>query len=178
MSEASPAPGMDPTLDPPAVRPTGTERELLQAWLDYHRQTLRWKCSNLTPDQMCAPSVPPSNLTLIGLVRHMAEVERWWWRRVVDGEQLPFRYCESDDDGDFRGFDPASVAADLAALEEEIARADEIFARVDLDALRPHPKRPADYSVRWVAQHMIEEWARHNGHADLIRERIDGAVGA
>ncbi|MBK8468393.1 MAG: DinB family protein [Candidatus Phosphoribacter sp.] len=169
---------MDPALDPPPVRRTGTERELLQAWLDYHRQTLRWKCSNLTPEQLCRASVPPSNLTLAGLVRHMSEVERWWWRAVVAAEDVDTIYCASDDDGDFTEVAPATVAADLAIFEQEIAAADAVFAAADLDAVVRHPRRQVDYSVRWVAQHMIEEWARHNGHADLVRERIDGATGS
>jgi hypothetical protein len=183
MSEAdttgTEAAGMDPALDPAAVRRTGTERELLQAWLDYHRQTLRWKCSRLTPEQLCEASVPPSNLTLVGLARHMAEVERWWWRRVVAAEDIGDLYCTPEhEDGDFDLVDPQTTAADLDALESEIAVADRIFARAELDALVHHPRRDVDFTVRWVAQHMVEEWARHMGHADLLRERIDGASGS
>jgi len=171
--------GMDPSLDPPAVPRTGTERELLQAWMDYHRQTLRWKCSNLTPEQLCARSVEPSTLTLIGLVRHMAEVERWWWQRVVARADVGDLYCTPEhEDGDFDLIEPATATADLAALEQEIAIGDRIFAAADLDALVRHPIREVDFSVRWVAIHMVEEWARHMGHADLLRERIDGAKGS
>ncbi len=174
----TPATGMDAALDPPAPPRVGSERELLQAWMDYHRQTLRWKCSNLTPDQLCARSVPPSNLTLIGLARHMAEVERWWWRRVVAREDVDDLFCTPEhEDGDLDLIDPQTVAADLAALDAEIAIADRIFAAADLEALVTHPRRGTEFNVRWVAMHMVEEWARHMGHADLLRERIDGRAG-
>ena len=88
MSENTPSTaGMDPALDPPAVVTVGTERELLQAWLDYHRQTLRWKCSGLTPEQLCQASAGPSRMSLAGLMRHMTYVEVWWFGRVAVGDE-------------------------------------------------------------------------------------------
>jgi len=176
-SDISPAAGMDPALDPPAVRTTGTERELLAAWLDYHRQTLRWKCSGLTPEQLCLASAPPSRMSLAGLMRHMTDVENWWFARVAEGDHtLEDRFPGEDEDLCEATAD--QVAADLAAFEAAVRRSEEAFARMDFDAVGAWQPRGRPVSNRWIVVHMIEEWARHNGHADLIRERIDGASGS
>jgi hypothetical protein len=158
------------------------ERESLIAWLEYHRETLAVKCDGLTAEQLCLRSVPPSTMTLIGLVRHMAEVERGWFRRCIGGvseaDAPPIFYdAETNIDGDFDDVDPATVDADMATWRAEIARSDEMLAQVDLDDIRHHDRWDEDLDVRWVVVHMIEEYARHNGHADLLREAIDGTTG-
>ncbi len=153
------------------------ERTMLEGWLTYHRQTLLHKCAGLTAEQLKRRSVEPSSLSLLGLVRHMAEVERGWFRSRFAGEDLPSIYCSEDNlDGDFDDVADADAEADLEVFRTEVALAD--------DAARGHSldetflgRRGALISLRWVYVHMIEEYARHNGHADFLRERIDGATG-
>ncbi len=167
---------MDSALEPPAVRRTGTERELIDAWLEYHRQTLRWKCSNLTAEQLCTQSAAPSRMSLLGIVRHMTDVEHWWFIEVGEAGPKLERYPGEDEDLCLA--DPATAEADLAAYDAAVAQARAAFARADLEAVARHPIRDQPVAIRWIALHMIEEYARHNGHADLLRERIDGAVGS
>lgn len=158
----------------------GDERATLLDYLRAHRETLRLKCSGLSDADLARRSVEPSTLSLLGLVRHMADVERHWFRQVMCAEDLPRRYrTESDLDGDFNGAvaDPAVVADAWAAWEEEIAFADQFLSdEPDLAMVQVDP-RNGPVSLREVLVHMIEEYARHNGHADLLRERIDGRVG-
>jgi len=154
------------------------ERAMLDGWLDYHRATLLWKCAGLSGDQLCERSVAPSTMSLLGLVRHMAEVERWWFRRFRGEPDVPYIYCTDDnEDGDFDDVHPAGAAADLATFERECDLARDAVAGASLDDTVHSERRGIDISVRWVFTHMIEEYARHNGHADLLRERIDGATG-
>jgi uncharacterized damage-inducible protein DinB len=165
-------------VDPPFVN---AERASLLAWLDYHRETLAMKCAGLTPDQLCLRSVPPSTMSLIGLVRHMAEVERNWLQRVMAGlgDDLagPIYYeREVNPDGDFDDVEPLTVDADVATWRREIAAADAVIAGLDLDDRRTSALGN-EFDLRWVLTHMIEEYARHNGHADLLREATDGVTG-
>lgn len=162
--------------DPPFV---ADERAMLDAWLDFHRATLLLKCEGLTGDQLKLRSTPPSSLSLLGLVRHMTEVERNWFRRVLVGEDAPpLYYSKGNDDGDFDDVDGADPAADLARFEEEVATCRRITGEhPDLDVVGKRARHGQQVSLRWIYVHMIEEYARHNGHADLIRERIDGATG-
>ena len=162
-------------IDPPLV---AQEREMLDAWLDYHRATLAVKCEGLTDDQLRARAVPPSSLSLLGLVRHMGEVERSWFRRVLGGEQAPPRYYSDENpDGDFDDVAGAGVAEAFGYWRDECAHARErVAAAPSLDETGTG-RRGEAYSLRWIMVHMIEEYARHNGHADLLRERIDGTVG-
>ena len=154
------------------------ERELLEGWLDFHRQTLLSKCAGLTGSQLKEASAPPSNLTLLGLVRHMTDVERAWFRIRVAGEDVPFQYASDDDwDADFNQAAAADAEASLAAFTREIEAARRAAAGHSLDETFFHTYRETTMSVRWVYVHMIEEYARHNGHADLLRERIDGVTG-
>ena len=157
------------------------EREMLNGWLDHHRGILVWKCEGLADEQLRERSAPPSTLSLLGLVRHMAEVERGWFQQVFLGESVPDLYDRSaDGDADFNGVDTADVAEAFAAFERECAAAREIVAAApDLDVLsKQRSKRTGEpWSLRWIVTHMIEEYARHNGHADLLRERIDGVTG-
>jgi Protein of unknown function (DUF664) len=167
------APAIDRRPEPPA----GDERSSLEAWLDYHRDTLLMKCGGLTAEQLRTASVPPSNLTLLGLVRHMTEVERAWFRRRVAGEDVGHEYCTDESpDADFDDVETADPEADFATYRAEVEAARAAAAGRDLDVVfLDREVQPLD--VRWAFLHMIEEYARHNGHADLLRERIDGAVG-
>jgi hypothetical protein len=170
------APKVDRT-DPPLV--TG-ERDALEAWLDYHRRTLLIKCAGLTAAQLKERAVPPSSLTLLGLVRHMTDVERWWFRIHATNQDMPSRYWSEDNlYGDFDDLDDPDAPAVLAAFWEEVGIAMAAARDLDLDHVVPshgdHPERLRD--LRWIYLHMIEEYARHNGHADFLRERIDGATG-
>jgi len=150
---------------------------LLQGWLDRHRQTLLTKCAGLTAEQLKTASTEPSNLTLLGLVRHMTEVERWWFRIHAAGQTLPDLYCsDGNDDGDFDDVAGADAEANFAAFGAEIEAADKAVAALPLEH-EFTTKKGTTISLRWVYIHMIEEYARHNGHADLIRERIDGTTG-
>src|SRR4051812_47021552 len=155
------------------------ERESLQQWLDYHRATLLWKCQGLTSEQLKQRAVPPSRLSLLGLVRHMTEVERWWFRMHAAQEDLKFPYDPDSAGLDFEDIEDADAAANLAAFPEECSLADKAVADKALDDVVPsqgdHPERTRD--IRWIYVHMIEEYARHNGHADLIREVVDGTTG-
>ncbi|MGH9172254.1 MAG: DinB family protein [Acidimicrobiales bacterium] len=156
------------------------ERQALEEWLDWHRATLLTKCSGLTSDQLKIRSVEPSSLSLLGLVRHMTEVERWWFRIVAaQAEVLEPVYCtEESPDADFDGLEGADPAENITSFlaEIEVSRA-AVSAKMldDIVAFPGHPDR--DRNIRWIYLHMIEEYARHNGHADLLRERIDGATG-
>ncbi|MBF9070391.1 DinB family protein [Streptacidiphilus fuscans] len=155
------------------------ERTTLESWLDFHRATLAVKCGGLDDKQAAVASVPPSGFTLTGLVQHMAEVERNWFRRVFAGEQAPPIYDPHADpsgpDGGFELAEGATLADALATWQAEIAHARALCAdRALTDSGRFMEQ---DVNLRWVYVHMIEEYARHNGHADLLRERIDGATG-
>ncbi|MBX7268490.1 DinB family protein [Micromonospora sp. Llam7] len=157
----------------------GDERTMLDGWLDYQRQTLLLKCAGLTADQLRAASVEPSGLTLLGLVRHLAEVEAWWFRESFAGAAVDYPYgSEEDPDADF-DVGAADAEADLATYhrEVELARAAVAGRSLDETFTEIGPKRRT-FNLRWVYVHLIEEYARHNGHADLIRERIDGVTGA
>ena len=163
------------------------ERAAVEAWLEFHRATLLIKCAGLSAEQLGRRSVPPSALSLRGLVRHMAEVERGWFRRVLAGEQITPLYCgPGDEDGDFDGVgrDPdepdleTAVAREFAVLAEQVEASRTLAAAHDsLDDVGAGQRHGERVSLRWILLHMIEEYARHNGHADLLRERIDGATG-
>ncbi len=152
------------------------EREMLQAWLDFHRDTLLLKCANLTAEQLASASIQPSNLTLLGLVRHMAGVEREWFRQTAAGLDVDDLYATEDEpDADLESIDPARAEADFATFGDECRLGDDAVASLNLSHKFQH--RGKSMNLRWVYNHMIEEYARHNGHADLIRERIDGTTG-
>jgi hypothetical protein len=159
--------------DPPYE---AAEGPMLDSWLEYHRATLEMKCDGLSGDQLRKRAVPPSTMSLLGLVRHMADVERNWFRRVLSGEDTPGLFWTDDDwDGDFNAVDDASVDGAFDAWRAECENGRRVVARMALD--ETGMRNGEAVSVRWVLVHMIEEYARHNGHADLLRERIDGTVG-
>ncbi|MGW0658625.1 DinB family protein [Streptodolium elevatio] len=163
-------------IDPPYL---GGERETLRAYLDYHRATLAWKCDGLGTEELRKRSMPPSTLTLLSLVRHMAEVERTWFRRVVNGEDIPLRWSA---EGDFQvAYDASASTREEAfdAWQTEVAHARRIEAAAEsLDVTGHQARWGQDVSLRFVMLHMIHEYARHNGHADFLREGVDGTTGA
>jgi uncharacterized damage-inducible protein DinB len=162
--------------DPPTV---ADERAAVVGWLEYHRSTLLGKCQGLTAGQLAERAVPPSSLSLLGLVRHMTDVERAWFRIRAAGEAgLGFRYATDEfPDADFDFAEPAGAEAGLAAYQEECALARTAMMGRSLDDTFVHSRYGATMDLRWVYLHMIEEYARHNGHADLLREQIDGVTG-
>ncbi|MGW5232381.1 DinB family protein [Streptomyces nodosus] len=159
---------------------TAGERAMLEGWLDYHRHTLAWKCEGLTDAQLRTAAVEPSGLSLMGLVRHMAEVERGWFRAVLIGEDPgPIYSSDEDRDGDFHVTDADTWDEAYATWQTEIETARRQAAGFGLDDLSKGASRSTGepFNLRWIYTHMIEEYARHNGHADLLRERLDGATG-
>ena len=158
--------------------PYAGERATLVRYLRDRRLTLEMKCEGLDAEAMARRSVPPSNLSLLGLVRHLADVERHWFRRVLAGEDAAPRYGPGDADFEQAAPDPAMVADAWAAWRAEVAFAERFVAQApDLDLLGTGDPDRSPIPLREVLVHMIEEYARHLGHADLIRERIDGRVG-
>ncbi len=161
--------------DRPRAPFVGDERAVLDGWLDFHRATLLWKCEGLTLDKLKLAPVPTSTLTLLGLVRHLTEVERGWFLPFL-GEQVPDLYCSEDNpDGDFDDVPDADAAGDLARYGEVVDAISELLAHRQLDEVEVDGEK--SYNLRWIMTHLIEEYARHNGHADLLREAIDGRTG-
>ncbi len=156
------------------------EREMLRAWLDFHRATLLIKCDGLSDQQLQARSCSPSPFSLIGLVQHLTDVERNWFQRVFAGESAdPLYYSDAAPDDDFDSLAPNGVESvfELYAIACERARSIEgEAASLDSNGAMVRQDR-GPVSLRWIMVHMIEEYARHNGHADLVRERIDGVTG-
>ncbi|GHF69194.1 hypothetical protein GCM10010218_58220 [Streptomyces mashuensis] len=156
----------------------GGERETLRSFLDFHRATLAMKCEGLTDEQLRRRSMPPSALSLLGLVRHMAEVERTWFRRVIDAEDVPLVWSAEGDYQVAYNAAGATRAEAFGAWEAEVAHARRIEREAaSLDVTGYQPRWGEHVSLRLVMHHVIHEYARHNGHADLLREGIDGTVG-
>lgn len=172
---------VDPLDDPRRIRPpmVSTERESYDAWLDWHRMTLLLKCEGLDDAGRRARPIPTSLMSLHGLLRHMAEVELNWFRRFMNNEDHAsgIYWDDGNPDGDFEIPETDRWEDDLAIWEGEITHARRIAAAHDLDDTSLRQRRGQLVSLRWIYVHMIEEYARHNGHADLIRELVDGSVG-
>jgi Protein of unknown function (DUF664) len=151
------------------------ERSVLLGYLDYHRAVLARKAEGITDEQARVAACPPSDLTLLGLIRHMTGVERFWFRESLTAEDVAPVYGE--DDEDFRVPTDATVAEALSAYWDEIGVANRNLAAAAPDGLTPGPPDPGKHTVRRMMVHMIEEYARHCGHADLLRQAIDGATG-
>ncbi|NGN62842.1 DinB family protein [Streptomyces sp. A7024] len=167
-----------PVIDRRTEPYVGDERTMLQGWLDFHRDTLLQKCRGLTAEQLKQASVPPSGLTLLGLVRHLALVERSWFRIRFAGEDVKDLYITDDNqDAEFDDVASADAEADFAVYRAELVACDAAVADRDLEETFVDPLGGSTRSLRWVYIHMIEEYARHNGHADLVRERVDGVTG-
>jgi len=169
---------VDPQRDPRDTdEPPVGEKVILRQYLDRYRMTFEMKCDGLTPAQLATRSVPPSTMSLLGMVRHLARVEHHWFRRALEGRrELPRLYrSEEDDDLDFNGAvgTEECVADAWESWRREVAHAREVYERYDDLGERFDD----DYEVRDVIVHMIEEYARHAGHADLLRECLDGRTG-
>ena len=150
------------------------ERTMLNAYLDVARDTIVRKVSGVT-DEQARWSPVPTGTSLLGLVCHLTEVERWWFAYHVGDMDVTFAWSDEDPDADFRGPEGATLAGMVAAYEQECERSRAVVAAASLDQIIGG-ERPGR-SVRWVLLHMIEETARHAGHADIVRELVDGAVG-
>lgn len=172
-----------PEEDPRSEGGFEGEMATLRGYLNDYRATLGLKCAGLGPEQMAARSVPPSDLSLLGLVRHLASVEQYWFQIVLAGRALPRIFSSPERNGEaILGArpDPAAVEEAWAAWRAEVASADRYLdSGPDLSSKVSFPSGDArpPVSVREVLVHLIEEYARHMGHADLLRERIDGRVG-
>ncbi|WP_090064845.1 DinB family protein [Lentzea flaviverrucosa] len=167
------------TTERPSPPMRGGERETLRAFLDFHRATLAMKCDGLSDDDLRRRSMPPSTLTLLGLVRHMAEVERTWFRKVINGEDIPLVWS---DEGDYQvAYDASSSTRSEAfeAWQAEVGHSRRIEREAEsLDVTGYQPRWGEQVSLRLVMNHLCHEYARHNGHADFLREGIDGVTGA
>jgi uncharacterized damage-inducible protein DinB len=166
----------DDRIGPPSF---GSERDMLRAFLDFHRATLVMKCEGLPDDELRRQSMPPSTLSLLGLVRHMAEVERAWFRRVFEDNDAPMVWSDKID---FQAaYDASTSTRDeaFAAWTAEVENSRRIERDAEsLDLAGCQPRWGEDVSLRMVMMHVLLEYGRHNGHADLLREGIDGTVGA
>jgi uncharacterized damage-inducible protein DinB len=154
----------------------GDEKTMLSAFLDRYRETMLWKLDGLSTEQASARIVP-SETTLLGVVKHLAYVERGWFQMNFAGEppNYPWPEDEPDEDIDFRISATDTIEGIAALYEQEIARSREIVAAASLEDVSKSKERPR--SLRWIMVHMIEETARHAGHADILRELTDGAIG-
>ena len=150
----------------------GDEQTQLNAWLDYYRATLVDKCADLTDEQLTGASCPPSPMSLIGLVRHLTEMEIGYAHRLTEPGK-PLHYCDVDEDGDFEDVAAGSVQADLLVYDAACAHSRDVMSGLSLEDTFGR----SGYTLRWVYLYLIKEYARHLGHADLLRERIDGATG-
>ncbi|WP_028801049.1 DinB family protein [Streptomyces sp. 142MFCol3.1] len=166
----------DTRIGPPNF---GSERDMLRAFLDYHRATLAMKCEGLTDEELRRQSMPPSTLSLLGLVRHMAEVERAWFRRVFEDHDVPMVWS---DEIDFQAAYDASTSTRDEAFQEweaEVEHSRRIEREAEsLEQAGYQPRWEEEVSLRMVMVHVLLEYGRHNGHADLLREGVDGTVGA
>ncbi|HEU4911227.1 MAG TPA: DinB family protein [Actinomycetes bacterium] len=165
--------------DRPRIPRVAAEREALTAYLDYYRATVEMKCRDLTVEQARTRSMPPSTLSLHGLVRHLAGVERWWFQQNFERRDVPFLFVTAaNPDLDVDPPPDADFVADLETWRAECSVSREIVAAHDLD----DTARPLDWSedvdLRWLVLRMITEYAQHCGHVDLLREGLDGRTGA
>jgi hypothetical protein len=150
---------------------------MLRGLLDWHRATLLWKCSGLTADELAIRSAPPSTLSLLGVIRHLADAERAWFRRYFRGEQIPEVYARPDaPNAAFDETEASEAEADVGRLMAEWNASRAAVTETSLEDRFVH-EQFGEMSLRWVYDHMIAEYARHIGHADLLRQRIDGSVG-
>jgi len=157
--------------------PLADERQALTESLEYYRSTFALKCAGLEPGRLSERSIPPSTLTLHGLVRHLTGVERWWFRIQFAGEDVPNLYYSDDDpDQDFTALD-GDVDEAFSRWHAECERSREIVAVSPLDQTGTRISTGEPFTLRWLMLRMIGEYARHCGQADLIREGIDGATG-
>ena len=162
------------------VPKTGGEREVLDGFLEMYRQTVLLKVAGLSAEQLVRRPVAPSTLSLLGVVRHLTGVESYWLRVVLlDEQDVPDYYCTPrSPDGDFDDADPATAAADIDAYEAELVTTRSATASwTDLDGPVRGLRKNEQVNLRWILTHLVEEYARHLGHMDLLREAVDGRTG-
>lgn len=165
--------------DRPRIPRVAAEREALATYLEYYRATVEMKCRSLTPEQARTRSMPPSTLSIHGLVRHLAGVERWWFQQNFEHRDVPLPFFTADNpDLDFDPPPDADFAADLEVWRAECAASREIVGAHDLDDTGRPLDRHEDVDLRWLVLRMITEYAQHCGHLDLLREGLDGRTGA
>ena len=152
------------------------DRALLTGFLDFQRDALARKLAGLSAEQLRSRSVPPSQISLIGLVRHLASVERWYFQNVLAGVDAPSLYVYETNEA-FLGVDGADCDGDVERWRRECEASSEVVATRPLDAIGTIPGTDRALTARWIVMHMIDEYARHLGHADLVREAIDGTTG-
>lgn len=169
---------MDDTRPEPPM--TGDGLATLRGFLDFQRATRQMKCAGMDADQLARRAVEPSSLSLLRLVRHLADVERSWFHHFAGEVTEPIFYTRAEPDLDIHGAraDPGDVDTAFDRWRTECAHSDEIIAAAPLERTFFRPRHGGEtISLRWILVHMIEEYSRHNGHADLLRERLDGSTG-
>jgi uncharacterized damage-inducible protein DinB len=154
--------------------PNASEKETLEAFLDYHRQTVVLKCANLSDDELRRPMVV-SGTSMLGIVKHLGFNERWWFQEVFAAQDVEFPWSEDDPDAEFRIEEHESAASVFDFYMQECDKSRTIVAGASLDAIAGNSK--SERSLRWILCHMFEETSRHNGHLDILREMIDGTTG-
>jgi hypothetical protein len=179
----SPVIQSDDRIDPPLM---ADEATTLRAFLDFHRDTFRWKCGGLTQEQL-ARSLPPTDMTLGGMMKHLAVVESGWFEETFAGgaQMPPFDTVDWDADRDWEWHTAKDDSPEelFALFDEAVGRADAVIdaalasSGLEAPSAKESPREGTPFSLRWIILHMIEEYARHNGHADLIRQSIDGETG-
>lgn len=160
----------------PAELYVGDEREILANMLDWHRATLLWKCEGLDEDQLRRRSVMPSELFLLELLRHLTGAERYWFQTCLDGHRPEPLYLLTPE-GEIDDDDPTPLAGVVENFRATCEKSRQVLAAHSLDEVVDSAVAGGPVNARWIGWHVVQEYARHNGHADLLRESIDGAVG-
>ncbi|MGB5730610.1 MAG: DinB family protein [Acidimicrobiia bacterium] len=155
---------------------TGPGKDMLLTLLDNNRAVMVWKLDGLTLEEARRPVVA-SGTSMLGLVKHLAYVERWWFDDFFAGSAVDYPWSEEDPDADFRTEEGETVADVISLYTEAVARSNELVAEAHMDDLSVGSRGGEQFALRWIVAHMIEETARHAGHADIIREMIDGTTG-
>ena len=157
--------------------PAGDEKAVLGGMLDHYRSVLLQICSGLTEEELRKPMVP-SGTSLLGIVKHLAFVERGWFQEHVANEPFDWPFDPiADPDGDWRIEDDETAEQIFQLYRDSCEKSRQVLAAASLDDVSELPRRRADYNVRWILCHMLEETARHAGHADILREMIDNKIG-
>lgn len=160
----------------PSTTPTGDERTMLRSFLTYVRAVAVSKPADL-PLGVGGRADLVTGLTLLGIISHLTHVERWWFQHIFAGRDIDLPWSDSDPDADFRVPEGATHETVVAAYRAATTESDSILAAADLDAIAARPSRGGPVSMRWIGWHLVEETARHNGHLDLLRQRLDGRTG-
>jgi len=161
----------DPRVEPP---PSASEKETLEAFLDYHRQTVVLKCAGV-PEEELRRAMVVSGTSMLGIVKHLGFNERWWFQEVFAARDVQFPWNEADPDTEFRIEEHETAESVIDFYVQECDKSRAIIAEASLDDVAENSK--SGRSLRWILFHMFEETSRHNGHLDILREMIDGTTG-